>query len=278
MSFKSVNQAEQALHIGSEQLCAQCETLRRLNAELKRANDDLSDFASIAAHDLREPLRTAALFCQMLQQRYKGQLDDDADQYLDFIAEGATRMELLISGLLEYAQTMGGRTDESIPVDSMTVLDNALCNLKAAIHQSGAVVTYGRLPMLAVRETHLLQLFQNIIGNAIKYRSLAQPHIQIWAEPDEQGWKIWVRDNGIGIDPKYAESIFERFRRLHSASASMGAGLGLATCHRIVERYLGRIGVCSAEGQGAAFYFTLPASAEKCQKAEYKVLKAQAGT
>jgi light-regulated signal transduction histidine kinase (bacteriophytochrome) len=278
MLYKSVKQAEHAPHIESEHVCAQCRTLQRLNAELKRANDDLDDFACIAAHDLREPLRTVALFCQMLQKRYMGKLDADADQYFNFIARGATRMELLINGLLEYAHTMDMPTGEGVPVNSMAVLDKALCNLKAAIHQSGAVVTHSRLPMLAVREIHLLQLFQNIIGNAIKYRSLAEPHIKIWAEPDEQRWKIWIRDNGIGIDPEYAESIFERFKRLHPAGAYMGAGLGLAICHRIVDRYGGRIGVCSAEGQGAAFYFTLPATTDKGQRAAYKVLKAQVGT
>jgi light-regulated signal transduction histidine kinase (bacteriophytochrome) len=167
-------------------------------------------------------------------------------------------MELLIVSLLQHAQAVGMSPGHIVPVDSEAVLKDALANLKIAIEESGAVVTHDRLPVLAVSEIHLLQLFQNIMCNAIKCRSSISPSIRIWAEPDTGGWEIWIRDNGIGINPKYSELIFGYFQRLHAASEYAGSGLGLATCRKIVERYGGRISVHSEEGRGAAFCFSLP--------------------
>lgn len=204
-----------------------------------------------------------AIYSQLLQRKYGDKLDDDAARYLGYALQGARRMELLLTSLLEYAQTMDVPADEVAPVDSTAVLEKALANLRAAIQESGAVVTHDQLPMLAIQETHLLQLFQNIVGNAIKYRSQAPPRIQVGAEANGQEWKIWIQDNGIGINPKYADRIFGVFKRLHTGAGHTGSGLGLAICQRIVERYGGRIWVESEEGKGATFCFTLPAGEQK---------------
>lgn len=243
---------------GAGLLLSECARLKQSIAELERSNEDLSQFAYVAAHDLQEPLRTVASYSQILHQKYAGKLDADADRFLSFMMEGATRMRVLIEGLLQYAQVCGLPQGETISADANAVLDIAVTNLATAIKESCAEIVCDRLPTLAVSQTHLLQLFQNIVGNAIKYRSLEHPRIKIWAEPDDEGWKIWIQDNGIGIQPKYLELVFGFLERLHTASAYAGAGLGLATCRKIVDCYGGRIGVHSEEGHGAAFWFVLP--------------------
>ena len=255
-------QAEDRLRASEERHASLSETLRRSNAELRRANEDLSQFAYSASHDLQEPLRMVAIYAQVLERKYRGRLDSDADQYLAYTMQGAKRMERMVKSLLEYAQAVNTPEGEVEPLDAGAVLRKALANLSAAIEESGALVSYDRLPTLAVQETHLLQLFQNILGNAIKYRGEAPPRIQIGADKNGIECTIWVKDNGIGIHPKYAERIFGMFRRLNARADYGGSGLGLAICKRIVERYGGRIWVESEEGKGATFYFALPAKRE----------------
>ncbi len=236
------------------------ETLHRANLELRRANEDLNQFAYSASHDLQEPLRMVSIYSQMLQRKYKAVLDSDANDYINYVVQGARRMEMLLKDLLDYTQVVDGVEEESEPVDSALVLQRAAENLSRAIEETGATLESHNLPVLKVKVVHLLQLFQNLIGNALKYRSEASPLIQVSAIRDHGMWKITVRDNGIGIDPQYARQVFGLFKRLHGGSSQYeGTGIGLAICQKIVERYGGSIWVESAgEGQGSSFCFTLP--------------------
>jgi signal transduction histidine kinase len=237
------------------------ETLHRANLELRRANEDLNQFAYSASHDLQEPLRMVSIYSQMLQRKYKAVLDSDANDYINYVVQGARRMEMLLKDLLDYTQVVDGVEEESEPVDSALVLQRAAENLSRAIEETGATLESHNLPVLKVKAVHLLQLLQNLIGNALKYRSEARPIIQVSAVRDHGLWKITVRDNGIGIDPQYARQVFGLFKRLHGGSSQYeGTGIGLAICQKIVERYGGSIWVESAgEGQGSSFCFTLPA-------------------
>lgn len=231
---------------------------KRAEDELRRANEDLNQFAFSASHDLQEPLRTVKIYSELLTKRYAEKLDGEALKFLRFLRKGATRMEALVQDLLSYTQA----TSAAAPVeaaDANEELKTTLESLSAAISESGAQVTAGPLPSLPVNETHLRQLFQNLIGNAIKYRSpTRKPVVRLEATRENGYWIFSVADNGIGIDPEYKENIFGLFKRLHSTDEYSGTGIGLAICQRIVDRYHGRIWVESEPGRGSIFRFTLP--------------------
>jgi light-regulated signal transduction histidine kinase (bacteriophytochrome) len=236
--------------------------LERRLTELLRANADLEQFAYSASHDLLEPLRMVSIFTQMLQKEYGGKLDAQADEYIGHAVAGARRMETLIRGLRSYMSIAS--TGEPPPLsDAGSVLRRCLQTLQPAIAECHGRVESGPLPAVPVHEVHLEQLLQNLIGNALKYRGEDTPVIRIWAERDHSAWVFAVRDNGIGIDKAYAGQIFGVFKRLHRNDEYDGAGIGLAICHRIVERYGGRIWVESTLGQGSTFYFSLPGERER---------------
>jgi signal transduction histidine kinase len=234
------------------------QALRESNEELRRANDDLNQFAHSASHDLQEPLRTVSIYSQLLRRKFEDHLDPDAEEYIRFVVRGASRMEALVRDLLAYTQA-SNIGEAPVPViDAEDALAEALSNLKAAIADSGAQVAHGPLPRVRIATIHLTQVFQNLIGNAIKYRTEQPPRIRIAGERRQNDCLFQVEDNGIGIEPKYKEQIFGIFKRLHTADEYSGTGIGLAICQRIVERAGGRIWVESAAGQGSTFFFTLP--------------------
>ena len=232
--------------------------------ELARSNADLEVFAYVASHDLQEPLRMVASYTQLLARRYKGKLDAEADEFIGFAVDGATRMQQLIQDLLSYSRlTTRGKTP------CFTLADAACCsaveNLQESIKTSNTLITVGPLPAVLADPTQLTQLFQNLIGNAIKYRNERTPEIHVGATSAENEWMFSVRDNGIGIEPQYFERIFQMFQRLHTRTEYSGTGIGLAICRRIVERHGGRIWVESERGQGSTFLFTIP-RAERIKK------------
>ncbi len=238
--------------------------LAQLNADLQRSNQvlaltnqDLERFAFIASHDLQEPLRMITAYSQLLIKSYPGQFDSQAGTFVENIVDGTTRMRELLSDLLAYTEIRGRDEEPPEVVDLNAVIDDVRQNLKASIDESGAEVTSDHLPLLHVRQAHFQSLFQNLIGNAIKYRSAQPPRIHVSVREVEGELRFSVSDNGIGIDPEYHQQIFEVFRRLHSRKIP-GTGVGLAICQRVVERYGGRIWVESRAGQGSAFIFTVP--------------------
>jgi light-regulated signal transduction histidine kinase (bacteriophytochrome) len=224
--------------------------------DLARSNAELEQFAYVASHDLQEPLRMVASFTQLLARRYRGKLDKDADEFIGFAVEGATRMQTLINDLLAYSR-VGTRGKPLALTDSGAVLKMALDNLTRSVEESGATVAYGPLPTVWADEVQLTQLFQNLIANAIKFRGQGPPEIQILAAKQGSQWLFAVRDNGIGIAPEQQERIFSVFQRLHHRSEYPGTGIGLAICKKIVERHGGRLWVESRPGHGATFYFNL---------------------
>ena len=231
--------------------------------ELKRSNDDLQQFAYVSSHDLQEPLRMVSSYTQLLAKRYKGRLDSDADEFIAFAVDGCNRMQGLIQDLLAYARA-GTNEKKLREVSSENALQKALINLRAAITQSGAVVTHDALPAITTDETQFTQIFQNLVGNAIKYRRAEVPRVHVSAaRNDSNEWTFSVRDNGLGIDPQYFERIFVLFQRLHGRDEFEGTGIGLAVCKRIVERLRGKIWVESQLEKGSTFYFTLPDTEEK---------------
>jgi PAS domain S-box-containing protein len=236
------------------------EHLVKTVGELKRSNDELQQFAYVASHDLQEPLRMVASYTQLLAQRYKGRLDSDADEFIAYAVDGANRMQGLIQDLLAYSRA--GTDGKALrEISSEKALKGALTNLQVTIKESGAVVTHDLLPSITTDETQLAQVFQNLVGNAIKYRSAEVPRIHVTAT--KNGGKEWifsVRDNGLGIDPQYFERIFIIFQRLHGRKDFKGTGIGLAICKKIVERVGGRIWVESQAEKGSTFYFALPES------------------
>ncbi|MBV9268214.1 MAG: PAS domain S-box protein, partial [Acidobacteriaceae bacterium] len=238
--------------------CTDIDEQKRIEDELRRANDDLQQFAYTASHDLQEPLRTVKIYSQLLTSRYRDKLDGAALEFCDFVRAGATRMEALVRDLLAYTQVTGAERPAQA-VDANAVLKEVVANLGGAISESGASITSDPLPKLRVHSTHLRQLLQNLAGNAIKYRSTDRaPVIHVSAQQQAEMWRLSVQDNGIGIDPEYKEQIFGLFKRLHAGDEYSGTGIGLAICQRIVERYHGRIWVESKPGQGSTFFFTLP--------------------
>jgi PAS domain S-box-containing protein len=234
--------------------------LQAAHEELKRSNAELEQFAYVASHDLQEPLRMVASYTQLLGRRYEARLDQDAREFMSYIVDGATRMKQLIEDLLAYSR-VGTKGQEFKPVALEAPLRRALFNLRAGIEEAGAAVTYDPLPTVLGDEVQLGQLLQNLVGNALKFRSGSVPRIHLGVTNSPQEWTIEVRDNGIGIEPQYFERIFMVFQRLHNKGEYPGTGIGLAICKKVVERHGGRIWVESrpAQGpnQGSSFHFTL---------------------
>jgi PAS domain S-box-containing protein len=225
--------------------------------ELNRSNEELQQFANIASHDLQEPLRMVASYTQLLSRRYKGKLDTDADEFIAFAVDGASRMQRLIHDLLAYSR-VGTKGKELLNTSSENALQQALLNLRGAVEDSGALVTHDPLPMVKADEMQLTQLFQNLVGNAIKYQKTGIPKVHILAAMNgEDKWNFSVKDNGLGIDPQYFEKIFGMFQRLHKREEFAGTGIGLAICKKIVERHGGKISVESRPEYGSTFHFTL---------------------
>ncbi|MBD0345434.1 MAG: PAS domain-containing protein, partial [Coleofasciculus sp. Co-bin14] len=232
--------------------------LKKAIAELARSNQELEQFAYVASHDLREPLRKIKSYTDLLVKRYQGQLDEKADKYIAYITDGAVRMQTLITDLLTYSRV--GRGEISLePTDLGAVLNRTLSDLSNVIRESNALITTDPLPTVKANPTQMGQLLQNLIANAIKFHGQQLPHVQIRAVLHDQSWTISVQDNGIGIEPQYAERIFVIFQRLHTKDEYPGTGIGLAVCKKIVERHGGQIWVESELGRGTTFCFTLPA-------------------
>jgi signal transduction histidine kinase len=242
--------AQAALEDVNHQLEAQ-------NAVLARSNEELQRFAYVASHDLQEPLRKIISFSGLLVERMPGSLDPDAQMYVDRIVGSAARMKRLIEDLLMFSRT--GGAVELRPVDCALALRSVLDSLALALAETGARVTHDAMPVVLANPTQIEQLFQNLIGNALKYRSDAEPRIHVSAEELDGQWRLTIADNGIGIDMAYADRIFQVFQRLHPRGRYEGTGIGLAVCKRIVESNKGRIGVESAPGAGSRFWFILPA-------------------
>jgi PAS domain S-box-containing protein len=233
------------------------EALHDANNALRRSNEDLRQFAYAASHDLQEPLRMVSLYSQMLAKRYKGRLDADADQFIEYTTSGANRMHALVHDLLAFTQVGEGLNEVVKPVDSNVIFEKTIAGLESLLKASNATATHDSLPMVLVHSPHLMQLFQNLIGNSLKYRSDEAPAIHISAQRDGDQWVLSVKDNGMGIHPKYHRRIFGIFKRLHRDEYP-GTGIGLAICSKIVDRYGGRMWVESEVGKGANFFFTLP--------------------
>jgi light-regulated signal transduction histidine kinase (bacteriophytochrome) len=226
--------------------------------KLQRTTEDLKHFAYAASHDLQEPLRMVTSYAQLLSKEYKGTLNEDADRYISYAVEGAQRMEALLRGLREYWQASERGENHNTPVDCNKVLNRALLNLQEGVTKSGAAVTHDSLPTVLADEWLLMQVFQNLVGNAVKYRSEKPPQVHISAVNNgSKEWVFSVQDNGIGIDSQFAEKIFIMFNRLHG-SKYPGSGVGLALCRKVIERFGGRIWVESELGRGSEFRFTLP--------------------
>ena len=232
------------------------EELHRLLEELKYSNSELEQFAYIASHDLQEPLRMVSSYVQLLARRYQGKLDSDADEFIAFAVDGAKRMQNLINDLLAYSR-VGTRGHPLVAISCEEALKEALANLQFAIGESGATITHEPLPEVNGDPTQLFQLFQNLLSNAIKFRGSESPRIQVQVQQEGAEWVFRVCDNGIGLDPKFADRIFVIFQRLHQRDVYPGTGIGLAICKRIVQRHGGRIWVESQPGEGATFYFTM---------------------
>lgn len=246
--------------------------VRRLNAglearvlerteELMRSNEELQQFAYIASHDLREPLRTVSIYAQLLARRYKGKLEGDADQFIQFIVQNAERMETLVHDLLDFSRIDVRGMDFFTRTSCDKALEDAVSNIGPLIAETGAAIVSDPLPDVMGDAVQLTRLFQNLLVNSIKYRSAEVPRIQITSQEKGDEYLISVTDNGIGIEPQYAEKIFGIFRVLQPRDRSSGSGMGLAICRKIVTRHSGRIWVESALGQGATFYWTLPRKA-----------------
>jgi signal transduction histidine kinase len=233
--------------------------LKEAVGELRRSNEELQQFAYVASHDLQEPLRMVASYTQLLAKRYKGKLDSDADEFIMYAVDGANRMQRLINDLLAYSRvSTRGKAFEL--TDCELVLDQALANLQTAIGESEAVITHDPLPTFMGDHTQLTQLFQNLVGNALKFHGEEPPRVHIGVERADHDWLFCIRDNGIGIEPQYVDRIFVIFQRLHSKTDYPGTGIGLAICKKVVERHGGRIWVESQPNQGSTFYFAIPNS------------------
>lgn len=234
--------------------------LEKSLVEVRQSNRDLEQFAHVVAHDLREPLRGVIAFSALLQKRCKGEFDDEAEEHLELIVQSATRMQHLIDDLLSYAR-LTAKTKPHEPADCETALVEAVANLKLQIEESEATVAHTPLPTVVGDATQLMQLFQNLVANAIKYRGENPAEVHVSAEQTDGGWQFCVRDNGIGIPPEQHDKIFKLFQRIRSTEDEYtGTGIGLAVCKRIVEQHGGRIWVDSEACGGSIFYFTLPSA------------------
>ncbi len=251
------------LWIGS---CTDIHEQKETEEELRRANDDLQQFAYSASHDLQEPIRNVSLYSQIVANRYQALLDSDGQQFLGFLTEGGRRLAKLVDDLLAYTRAGAGEINPT-SVDSSAVLKDALASLAEVIRENEAIVTHDPLPEVWMGATHLQQLLQNLISNALKYRNEPPPRIHVSAVNLGAAWRFSVQDNGIGIDAKYKEVIFGVFKRLHRDQKYTGTGIGLAICQRVVERYGGRIWVESGPGKGSTFFFTVPQHAPRIRSA-----------
>jgi PAS domain S-box-containing protein len=232
--------------------------LERYAADLARSNRELESFAYVASHDLQEPLRTVASFTQLLADRYRGQLDAEAGELIDFVVGGVERMHALTEGLLELAR-VGTRGRPFEPVHVEELLRGVEGDLSAALAESGAAVTHGPLPVVQGDATQLAQLLRNLLDNAVKFRRPGHPpRVHVSAEREGDAWMFRVQDDGLGIEPQYFERIFVIFQRLHGRDEYPGTGIGLAVCRKVVVRHGGRMGVASEPGRGSTFWFTLP--------------------
>jgi PAS domain S-box-containing protein len=238
------------------------EEVKEKSEELARSNKELEQFAYVASHDLQEPLRMVTSYVQLLAKRYQGKLDRDANDFIEFAVDGAMRMHRLINDLLAYSR-VGTQGKALASTDSEVVFGEVLSNLRVAIEEKGATVIHEPLPTVMADDVQLGQLFQNLVGNAIKFHREEAPQVQVSAHQSNGEWVFSVKDNGIGIDPKFKELIFVIFQRLHGKGEYPGTGIGLAVCKKIVERHGGRIWVESEPGRGAAFYFTIPTIQEQ---------------
>jgi PAS domain S-box-containing protein len=258
---------EQGTFIGYAKILSDETARKQLQDALTESNTALEQFAYVASHDLQEPLRTVSTYAQLLTKKYRGVLDADADRCLTFLVSAADRMSALVTNLLDYAR-LTTEEDRPTSISLDEDLEAALTHLDQAIAESGASVSHDPMPTLQVDRGQMVRLFQNLVGNAIKYRKPDQsPKVHISAEPKGAEWVISVRDNGIGFDPKHASTIFEPFKRLHTAEEYPGTGVGLAICRRIVQAQRGRIWAESQPGEGATFCFTLPVKTEHNQPA-----------
>jgi PAS domain S-box-containing protein len=252
--LQRANQALQAEVVGRQRKELE---LREANAALRRSNDDLNQFAHAASHDLKEPLRTIATFSQLLQERCRHKIDAEADGFIEHVVQGARQMDALLRDLLEYAQAGQTLAHDGQVADANAALRKVAGNLDASVQQSGATITHDPLPVVKVHEVHLIQIFQNLIGNALKYRREESPRIHVSAYRNDQDCTFSVADNGMGIDPAYTRQVFGIFKRLHG-NKYPGTGMGLAICSKIIGRYGGRIWLDSEPGKGSVFRFTLP--------------------
>ena len=228
---------------------------------LRRANDDLQQFAYSASHDLQEPIRNVAVYSEMIATRYHNQLDEEGRMFLNFLTEGGRRLSLLVSDLLAYTSAGTGELTDA-PVDANTVLKYSLVNLAQSIRENRAEITYDSLPEVYMGAAHLQQILQNLISNSLKYHDDTPPRIHVSSAEQFAQWRFSVRDNGIGIEPQYRDKIFGVFKRLHHDRTYGGTGIGLAICKRVVERYGGKIWVESEPGMGSTFFFTVPRRAQ----------------
>lgn len=230
--------------------------LLRHSTELKRSNEELQHFAYVASHDLQEPLRMISSYLQLIERRYKSKLDADAEEFITYAVDGANRLQTMINGLLEYSR-VDSRGKSFELVDCETLFERALLNLEVTIKENNATITHDTLPTVMADSSQLLQVFQNLISNAIKFHGTAPPRIHISARRNENEWTFSVHDNGIGIEPEYTKQLFNIFKRLHGREYP-GIGLGLSICKKIINRHDGRIWLESETGKGSTFYFTIP--------------------
>ena len=252
-----LGQLARAFDSMAEALQGRDRELEAQTEELERSNEELEQFAYIASHDLQEPLRMISSYTQLLAKRYKDQLDGDANEFINYAVDGANRMQVLINDLLSYSR-VGTKGEDFSHVDLNSVLEAVKANLKGVIEETGAVIKYSKLPTVMADNSQMIQLFQNLIGNAVKFRREGvTPEIEITSKKEGNLFRFVVKDNGIGIDKKYLDRIFVIFQRLHTKEEFPGTGIGLAICKKIVERHGGEISVESAEGKGSDFTFTL---------------------
>lgn len=243
----------------SERKAAEVELARQASL-LELSNRDLRDFAYSASHDLREPLRVISLYSQLVAERIGDQADGETTKLFGEVLTAANRMGVLLRDLLSYVNAAEDVAHRSMTADARQALDKATAGLQAMIAEQDARIQAGELPRLRMHEVHLVQLFQNLISNALKYRGDAAPEVRILAKPEQGMWRFSVADNGIGIAEDYRTQIFGLFKRLHGSATYSGSGIGLAICQRIVQRYGGKIWVESEPGEGSTFIFTVPAA------------------